>query len=113
MNEKLNKLNIEYRKKWGIASHIDNTWWETYGDKVFKIGIEEGKKELASLQEKIENKKKEVNNVIHQKEIIGKKKNKSSDDIIFENSYADSDYFLEGELSALEEISKIFKEMGQ
>jgi len=37
-NQQLKDLNIEYRKRWGVASHVDFTWWETYGDKVFELG---------------------------------------------------------------------------
>jgi len=39
-NKELEKLNIEYRRKWGVASHVDYTWWETYGDKAFNLGIQ-------------------------------------------------------------------------
>ena len=45
-NEELNKLNIEYRRKWGVASHVDYTWWETYGDKAFDLGIQSQKQKI-------------------------------------------------------------------
>ena len=56
-NQQLKDLNIEYRKRWGVASHVDYTWWETYGDIVFKLGK---KQALEDVEEVLHNRRVQI-----------------------------------------------------
>jgi hypothetical protein len=55
-NQQLKDLNIEYRKRLGVASHVDFTWWETYGDKVFELGKKEALEDVEKILDELYNK---------------------------------------------------------